>query len=58
MTPPAATATVTTECGCPLTCDWPRGDRRIMCEHGRFWVIRKNDRHTEQYQLAKETFPS
>lgn len=50
--------TVTTPCGCTLTCDWPRGDRRLVCSHGRFWVVRKDERKTEQFELAKETFPS
>lgn len=49
---------VKTICGCTLTCDWPRGDRRVQCGHGRWWVVRRDESTTEQFKLAKETFPS
>lgn len=52
--------TIKTPCGCSITCDWPSGDRRIRCDHGRFWIFRKlrpRNIHGEEYVLDKETFP-
>ncbi len=54
---PGTAHTVTAPCGCELTVDWPRGDRRLEGAHGRFWIVRKSQ-HTEQYRVDKETFPS
>lgn len=54
------TTVIKTPCGCSITCDWPSGDRRIRCVHGRFWIFRKPrpTRHGETYVLDKETFPA
>lgn len=41
-------------CGHWTFCDWPRGDRRVSCSHGRWWLIRS---HRGRYECDKEIFP-